>query len=206
MDSKFTLSIIASLLLFLAVNVVLLDINVFSPPKKVKPVTTVVQQAPTETTCSQACKSVISDEITKQLSPSPNKTPSQFTAVRSVSTLPKEFFVPLGSGITRNDQWEEIAGAQATIDTSLYPTIKKVIFEANLKLTPGIGALQVKLYNATDKHDVWFSEVSSESDQSVRREATITLDSGSKQYQVYAKSSLRAVASVDSARIKIVTQ
>lgn len=206
MDSKFTLSIIASLLLFLAVNVVLLDINVFSPPKKAEPVTTVVQEAPTEATCSEACKSVISDEIAKQLSASPNKTPSQFTAATSVSTLPKEFFVPLGSGTTKNDQWEEIAGAQATIDTSLYPTIKKVIFEANLKLTPGIGTLQVKLYNATDKHDVWFSEVSSESDQSVRREATITLDSGSKQYQVYAKSSLRAVASVDSARIKIVTQ
>ncbi len=207
MDSKFIHTLIASLLLFLAVNIVLLDIVVFSSSQKKEPVATVIQEVKSVSSCDESCRSSIVAEVSKQIAQAePKSAKSNIKVTASSNTSPKEFFVPLGSGTTKNDQWEEIAGAQATIDTSLYPAIKKVTFEANLKLTPGIGTLQVKLFNATDKHDVWFSEVTSESDQSIRREAIITLDHGSKQYQVHAKSSLRAVAAIDNARIRIVTQ
>ena len=97
-------------------------------------------------------------------------------------------------------------GAQVYIDTALYDSIKRVTFEVFLRNPTGNGRTYAKLFNATDKHDVWFSEVYFEGGGLVRKEATITLEPGNKLYQVYLKSSLAYDVYVDNARIHIITQ
>ncbi len=50
----------------------------------------------------------------------------------------KEFFVPFGYSIVNGtSEWTDVAGMQATIDSSLYPKIKQVVFEATVFVPTG---------------------------------------------------------------------
>ncbi len=196
------------LLLFLiAINVIVLDITIskqrtdnrenINSPK--------VSSAPSSFTCDETCKEVIAAEVKRQSTipkPSPGQAPTRVSAPVGA----KEYYIPLGSGKTQNDQWEEIPSAEVYIDSTKYPGTKTVTFESYLRVPSGVGWVYAKLYNATDKHDVWTSEVKSESSVSTRREATIQLDSGNKLYRVLMKSTIRAEALIDNARIKIIAQ
>lgn len=193
MEGRFNSLLIATVLLVVVTNTVFLDIVVFG------------KAASKDVSLSQT--SIVLPTITPvptQLA-SPTVAPSPSIGSVQVVNSPKEYYIPLGNGMTKNDQWETVAGMEATIDTSLYPKIKQVVFESYLRIPVGIGWMHVKLFNATDGHDVWGSEVQSESNTFVRESAVIPLDSGNKRYIVMAQSTIRAEAYIDNARIKIIT-
>lgn len=119
---------------------------------------------------------------------------------------PKEFILPLGSGSTTSVDWKEIPGAEITIDTSNYPTINKVVFEVFLSIPTANGFTHAKLVNATDKRDVWFSEVTMETNTVTKREAVINLEEGKKTYKVMMKSTMGYEAVLHNARIIITTE
>ncbi|OGH19668.1 MAG: hypothetical protein A3D74_00540 [Candidatus Levybacteria bacterium RIFCSPHIGHO2_02_FULL_37_13] len=48
---------------------------------------------------------------------------------------------------------------QAYIDRSNYEDLESVVFEASVHVPTGNQTAGVRLFNATDKHPVWFSEV-----------------------------------------------
>ncbi|MBU1326527.1 hypothetical protein KKB64_03735 [Patescibacteria group bacterium] len=125
---------------------------------------------------------------------------------RSTGTSAKEFYISLGTGSNASSDWADVTGAKAYIDTTSYGKIKKVTFEASLQVPSGSQISYVRLFNATDKHAVWFSEISlAGSGPELLTSSPIALDPGNKLYQVQMKSQLAKSTSLLFARIHILT-
>ncbi len=116
----------------------------------------------------------------------------------------KEFYVPLGTGTNTSTDWADVKGTAAYIDTKLYGKLKKVTFEASLSVPSGTAS--VRLFNATDKHPVWYSEMTlANAGPELLTSSGITLDSGNKLYQVQMKSQFRATTNLLQSRVHIIT-
>ena len=122
-----------------------------------------------------------------------------------VQTAQKEIFIPIGSGSTFSNSYVDLAGLEVSVDTNKYSAIESVVFEASVWVQDGNGKMYTQLYNVTDKHPVWNSEISTSSaGGSLITSPKIILDNGSKTYRVQAKTNLTSYAAhVDNARIKI---
>ena len=122
------------------------------------------------------------------------------------TTSVKEYYVPLGSGTNATDEWADVSGASAYVDTAAYGKMKKVTFEATISQPVSSQKVWVRLYNSTDKHPVWYSEVSTDNAGPILLiSPAITLDSGNKLYQVQMKTQLRGLTSLTQSRIHITT-
>lgn len=192
----------AALELAMVVNLVILDIVLFVPKKAAPSV-----NLPVQTTCGEDCRREIQESVQAAVAAMPLPTPIiTKTTQRTVASGVKEFFVPLGSGSTQNDQWEDIAGVEAYIDTNSYAQIQTVYFEVSMGIPTKNGVVYARLYNVTDKHPVWFSEVSTDSQTSKLVATQIKLDPGNKQYRVQMKTTLKYPSILDFARVKIITK
>jgi hypothetical protein len=122
-----------------------------------------------------------------------------------VQTSQKEIFIPIGSGSTNSNSYTDLAGLKVTIDTNKYSSIESVVFEGSIWVQDGNGKMYAQLFNESDGHPVWNSEISTSSAGGVLTTSSeVTLDSGNKTYKVQAKTNLTAYkAHVDNARIKI---
>lgn len=201
------IGILTFVVLLVAVNLMWLDIIIFSQHKQ-EPVSVTAPPPPANTDeCGSACQKIITSEVAKQLETQLITPVIKQPAVPDVgSNSVKEYYIPLGSGMTRSSDYVALNGAEAYIDTSLYGPIKQAVFEVFLRNTTGNGQVYAKLFNVTDQHDVWFSEVFMEGSPVTRKDTTITLEPGSKLYRVMLKSTLAYDVYVDNARVKIVTQ
>ncbi len=133
-----------------------------------------------------------------------NQTETQKTPVASGGTAVKEYFITFGSGSSAADDWADVTGLSAYVDSTQYGRIKSVTFEASVFIPTGNERAYVRLFNATDKHPVWFSEVSLEGGQSqLLISQPITLDPGNKLYQVQMKTSLKYQANLAQSRLRI---
>lgn len=127
-------------------------------------------------------------------------------AGKTVSGSAKEYYVPLGSGTNTTSDWTDVVGASASIDTASYGKIKQATFEATVTVPAGSQTVWVRLFNATDKHPVWSSEVTTESSGPILLTSKpITLDSGNKLYQVQMKTQLKALTNLVQSRVRITT-
>lgn len=140
--------------------------------------------------------------------PTPTTIIKEQTTVQQntvVQTAQKEFFIPIGDGSTQSDSYVNLPGVQVTINSANYTGILSVDFEANIWVTNGNGIMYAQLYNLTDGHPVWNSEISTNSGSGVLTvSAPITLDSGQKTYVVQAKTGLTNFpANVSTARVHI---
>lgn len=202
MSRPIKIGLIASFLLLLTVNIVMLDLLVFSGrfirPSEIGATSVRVSITPAP---AQGCSSACEDKISR-LSRKVDALSSEEPTVRNSS---KEYYITLGSGTTKSNVWQDIAGAEAVIDTANHPAIKSVTFEVFLNIPTANGSVYAKLYNVTDKHDVWFSNVSSEGPVLTKKEAVITLEPGAKTYRVMGLSTLKYDANIENARIRILT-
>ncbi len=159
-------------------------------------------------TIDQSCPVTCLSKIYEATSSS---KPSQETKTSTPVTIPvssaKEFFVSFGSGSNSSDDWQDVVGLKASIDSNNYSNIKSVVFEASVHIPTGNETAYIRLFNVTDKHPVWFSDVSMEggSPQFLTSQ-NIILDSGSKIYQVQMKTSLKFPAILDQSRLHIITR
>ena len=122
-----------------------------------------------------------------------------------IQTAQKELFIPIGSGFTKSNSYEDLAGLEVTIDTSKYSAIDSIVFEASLWVEDGNGKMYAQLYNWTDKHPVWLSEITTVSAKGILTTSQkINLEKGSRVYKIQAKTDLSNFAAhVENARIKI---
>lgn len=195
--------------LFLA-NLAFLDFTIFFHRQRSFPSQSTVTPTPTGSfekneSCPTDCLEVI-NEATKaalaQISPYPALAPVVVSGDKT-----NEFFVSLGGGSTRAREWEDLSGLEAYIDSSKYGKIKETVFEAGVSIPNGNQKAYVRLFNVTDKHPVWFSEVWLEGGTpQLLVSEPITLDRGKKLYRVQMKTSLRHLAVLTQARVKITTQ
>lgn len=157
-----------------------------------------------ETSCPAACLSLIASQPSTPSAQQPVQSSLQPTA-SSVSSV-KEFFVPFGSSSGSATDWTEVVGLEATVDAANYSRIKTVVFEATLRIPTGNQVAWARLFNATDKHPVWFSDVAVEGGTAkLVASPPITLDPGNKTYQVQLKTSLGSQTFIDQARLHILT-
>jgi hypothetical protein len=190
--------------LLLVINVTVINLLVLHRSKDTE------AQAITQTSeavCDALCQKNVAAMIKDQISPLPNKQPVQTQQQQIVTNSePREYLLTLGTGSVDTLDWSDVPGVEIMIDTSKYPPIKQAYFETYMSIPIAGGFAHAKLVNVTDKHDVWFSEVSMEADKIVRQEVPITLTSGEKRYKVMMKSTLERDALLHNARIKLITE
>ena len=171
------------LIIFVVLNLIIIDIWFFSNVISKK--TNVLGQS--SSSCPTACIDYI----------------NQASIHASAS---KEFFVPLGTGTNQSDDWQDIEGAAGYIDSTNYINIKKATFEATVENPNTAQTSYVRLFNATDRHPVWFSEMKMEgSGPQLLVSSPVILDPGQKLYKVQMRAQLKAVTKLVQARIHILT-
>jgi len=174
-------------------------------PKGSLPANTSKDLSNTNTACPAACDTKIND-VRTGLETKISAIPQGQTIVQSGGggSNAKEFFISFGSGSSSSSSWEDVQGLQAYVDKASYPSIKSVVFEASMIIPTGNETAYVRLYNVTDKHPVWNSELSLDGGTGkLLTSPKITLDSGKKLYQVQMKTSLKYPATLNQARLHI---
>lgn len=154
-------------------------------------------------TCSPVCLQEI-ENATASLQLTKPQTPVKAVAKTTVVRGPKDYYIPLGTGYTQSNEWVDVAGTDTTIDPANYGKIKSAIFEASMRIPVANGTMYARLYNVSDKHPVWFSEVSTSAGVSTTMTSgNMTLDAGNKLYRVQIKTSLQYPSYLDFTRIRI---
>lgn len=154
---------------------------------------------PSKNVCQPACLSAI-----KQATQAATVTTTTGTTQTSVV---KEFFIPFGSGTSSSQQWTNVGGLQAYINTANYSKIKQVTFEASVYVPTGNETVNVQLYNTTANHPVWNSQVFFDGGTTPELliSQPITLDPGNNLYQVQMQTQLTYPAVLGEARVHIIT-
>jgi hypothetical protein len=139
------------------------------------------------------------------ISPTSLTSPTSSVALPSFNPTVKEYFIPLGSGTNQSSDWTDVPGAQAVVDFGQYPDIKQVQFEASVYVPTANEQVFVRLYNQTDKHPVWYSDVVMNGNQSAYLTSQpLIVDQGEKLYQVQMKTQLQYPANLTQARIHVI--
>lgn len=202
--------ITALLLLFIAINLLILDIKIFSEKKDTAASIVDTQTTPKD---SMNLKTTVEDkdEATNAASLS-NPTPVQQVIIQtSVPTSEgvQEFYVPLGSDTTSNTQYTTLPSTQSLIDTGSYGNITQAYFIGGLSNPTGNGFVQAQLYDVTNQHPVWGSTITLSSGvpgpQTIISNP-ITLDPGANQYAVQLMSTLGYPGYIDNAKVRILAQ
>jgi len=194
-------------LLVVLINVCYLDwVSLQSNGIKEQPaspvtISKVVSQPPV-VSCPQSCLDLISQatgSVKNIPAPIVTQLPSQIIYSGS-----KNVSIALGIGSSDSQDWLDLAGIETYLDSSKYPGIKEAHFEASLRIPSGNGQVSARLYNVTDKHPVWNSEVASQGATGrLVTSAKINFDSGNKLYRVQMSSSMGYQSFLDNSRITI---
>jgi hypothetical protein len=222
--SYLILKILISIILIVVIsNLIYVDFFIF---KNIKPQNeekqTVITPNPTPDYANQACpnsclseihQATISSKNTSQVivptiapSISATKTPTP-TTVSAIVSQTKEYYISFGSGTSSAGDWEDVGGLKASIDSSNFSSMKSAVFEASVSIPTGNQTAYVRLFNETDKHPVWYSDVSLDGGiPQLLVSKPITLDLGNKTYKVQMKTSLKYQAVLNQARVHIITK
>jgi len=174
---------------------------------------TITNQSPVQTpvpainpnVCPQGCLSQI-NQVLASIKPvaagQASPTPISNSSLQTSSQI-KEYYIPFGSGSGSSADWQDVPGLLANVDSAAYGTIKSVKFEASLHVPNGNQTASVRLYNATDNHPVWNSDLnfSGNSSSVLLISANVNLNSGNKQYKVQMKTQLQYEAVLDQSRL-----
>lgn len=135
------------------------------------------------------------------VAPTPVATPVLQPAGGSAG--PKEIYIPLGSGSTKNQEWVD-GGGQAYIDTGAY-VIKEVYFEASLRSNS--GEVGVRLVNKNENEIVFGSEIyGSSSVSTLVRSGKLSLPAGNKLYGIQLRSQTQQDVFVENAKVRLLVQ
>jgi len=192
------------ILVAIIINLVFLDIKFLrqSDSEENLPLTSLKQEIDT---CPEACLEKIDQIAQVTTAPVVVKEPVA-PAVPAASEV-KEFFISFGSGSTEAREWADMIGLEAYIDSSKYGVIEEVVFETGLNIPNGNQKALVQLFNVTDGHMVWNSEVSLEGGTpGLVISPPLTLSPGKKLYRVQMKTTVGDVAILTQSRIKITTR
>ncbi len=197
----------------LFVNVAILDFLLIKDLKSVfstmlfSPYQKTSSEKTAQPTCPQSCI----DQINKVEESLSGKISSQSLLLQTTSTQQttnqaKQFFITFGSGTGSSEDWQDVSGLQVTIDSSQYGKIKAAYFETSVYVPSANQDVYVRLYNVTDKHPVWYSDLTFNNAGTAQTQTSqpIILAEGNKAYTVQMKAQLRALTNINS-RIRIDT-
>ena len=194
--------IIFALLFLIAINLFILDLKVFSPANiQISEISTSIKPSYT------VSAPILSATPIPTIIPSLLPTVVTETNVTNNSKIPRETYVPLGTGSTDKSGWDDLVATETVIDPANYGTIKEAYFFASLRNPTQNGQVEAQVYNVTDKHPVWGSHVilNGPKEQTITSQK-ITLDNGTKLYRVQLKSTMQFQAFLDNAKIRIISE
>lgn len=199
-------NLLLSLLIIITINLFIIDLKLFASPQvQVSDIATIVSPTVSKPqdglSCPVGCITMIQSVI-------PEKIGSPTIGIQPAieSAIPREYYIPLGNGSTTSANWDDLPSTDTVIDPSLYGTIKEVYFVAALGNPTQNGKVDAQLYNVSDKHAVWNSQLSMNGPASQTiSSGKITLDTGSKLYRVQLKSGLSYPGTVTGAKIRIIS-
>ena len=197
-EKKVRLALLAVvlLLLLLLANSAYLTLQSFKKNPS-EPLSVISQSPPISLTpVATAAPTLIPTNIT-----SPINSSAEVNQTSSV----KEYFIPFGSGSSNASDWTDVPGLTAQVDFGSYPNIKEIHFEASIGIPTANESASVRLFNVTDKHPVWYSEITLVNGQFISSNPVI-YDTGSKTYQVQMKTSLQYMANLIQSRLHIILQ
>lgn len=130
-----------------------------------------------------------------------------FTSAGNEGGEDKEYFISFGGGTSTSGDWADVLGLEASVDGSRYGNVISTHFVITGYIPTGNQIAYVRLFNKTDKHPVWFSDIQFEGSQAqLLVSKPITLEVGEKTYQVQMKSQLKFETIITQARLKIVAK
>lgn len=208
MIGKLKLPFIFLVSLLFITNVVVLDILFFTQIKNNSNASGKIS-SPIETP-------IKSDQAypTSYISQIPEEPPTIIPTTKPITTTQtqnksqvKEFLISLGSGTGQSSDWTDVPGVGATINSDNYGSIKSAFFEASIIMPSANNLVSLRLYNVTDKHPVWYSQIDSNGQTTAfLNSQAIRLDSGSKLYQVQMRTLLTdQLVTLIQSRIRITT-
>ena len=214
-DSNYTHFAILILLLLIAVNLLIIDLKIFSPSSDLRLSETKTEPTPIQNrvgvldstrqklSCPSDCLSAI-NSATESLALRTGNPPITAVSYYQPPQITKEYFIPLGTGTTSKNSWDNLIATETVIDSNVYGTIKDAYFIAGVKNPTGNGQVEAQIYNVTDKNPVWGSHVimNGPTEQTITS-GKIGLANGGKLYRVQLKSSLGFEVKLENARIKI---
>lgn len=215
MSNKFLLAekiIGVAIVVFLIMNIFVIDyVYFFANSQKYEAVTSnnlgkdnMQGSISAEKQIADSCYPYSCVELIRQATQAATNT--QVNLVQS-STGSREYYIPLGTGQTVNDQYENVPGFQAYIDSTKYGDIQQVTFEVSLQIPTANGTVYAQLYNVTDQHPVWYSEVSSQGNSaSIVISKPVQLGVGNKLYQVQMKTTMQYQSIANVARVHIISK
>lgn len=201
------------LLLLIAINLFILDLKIFYPDNVLfaqLKTTSAVPTAPIiETTNRLSCPASCIEEINKVTENARIGIPTTVPPLPNlqINKTDKEFFIPLGTGATTKNDWENLVGTETVINPSTYGTFREALLIVSLKNTTQNGQAETRLYNVTDNYAVFGSHIimNGPIEQTITSQK-FALPQGSKLYRVQLKSTLSYPVSLDNARLKIIAQ
>ena len=117
----------------------------------------------------------------------------------------KDYFIPLGSGTNQSSDFSDVVGVLASVDFGGYQNIKEIRFEASINVPTANQSVSVRLYNTTDKHPVWSSEVTMNGGAAEYLiSPVLAYDTGLKTYQVQMKTQLQYLSNLTQSRIHVI--
>lgn len=155
--------------------------------------------------CSVTCPPQICDCQTPTIVPvEPTKTTSITTKAKTRTTS----YVPIsGNASTLENKWVDLPGTEFYLNTADYSNLKEAYFEANFKLLNGNGLAFLRLFDVTDKIEVWGSDVQTGSQNFTSVVSTkLTLRSGNHLYRVQAKSLTADTTVFNFGRVKLISE
>lgn len=220
--------IISGVILFLVINVIIVDVLFLSLQKSLGEKNT----ANFPSLCPQSCLNQFS-QITASLqpqkdtatisagisstpallptnTPAPTATPTSSATPSATPTPPtKEYFIPLGQGNGSATDWTVVSGIGAKINYTSYGKIEKVYFEATVRVPAGSQVVYVRLYNSSSGQAIANSDLTLSSNTSTlltSKEISLTDTKDENLYQVQLKTQLGSTTYIDQARLRIVTR
>ncbi len=157
-------------------------------------------------TCGDTCMAEINKAVSASVSVEKNTAVSQASYTQAAAAG-QEYFIPLGSGVISSPTLTTINGMQATVDGGAYGSNYTATFEISVSIPTGNETANFQLYDATQNHPVWNSNVTFNSGGTpALLTAQITLDPGMNTYVVQGSTQLTYPAYITQARIHIITQ
>ncbi len=201
---SFIFSIEGLIIIFLIANIIYLNIYIFNNLSKEKPsenksgLLTNSTSSPSSTIFPTPCIDCSNQNASTTIT-----QPKQLSTAPIQNTV-KDYFIPLGSGTNQTSDWTDVPGVQTMIDFNQYQNIKEIHFEASIYVPTANESVSVRLYNVTDNHPVWYSDVTMNGNSSAYLTSpAIIYDTGSKWYQVQMKTQLQALATLVQSKIHI---
>lgn len=210
--SSYSHIIFSIVLLIVTINLFVIDLKLFSPVSSMKlsdiaAVTTPVPAAnQSSAMCPAGCITMFNNAFSQAATLS-GRIGEGFIEQTITNSSQKENFIPLGTGTTAKDTWDDIVASETQINPDNYGTIKEAYFIASLRNPTKNGIVEAQIYNVTDGHPVWGSHiVLNGPDAQTIQSDKIALASGNKLYRVQLKTSMSYQVYLDSAKIRIISE